>query len=157
MAYNYDKDDSGFIDDLEKSKVAVDKAARFFANQGFPVVLQPTFARPSVSEKNNFSDDGDLKLMITCEVKHRPHLSFSVESGFPYKTVIVDACHIFDKHRVKPFYYIIWNRDYSSFLFLNVNESRKRWIKSEKFDKAKNRMRNFYEVDVGLCRIVDCV
>ena len=156
MNYNYDVEDNNFENDLILSKIAVKKTADFFSNKGYPVIIEPTFIRPDVSEKNDFSDTGDLRIVITCEVKHRPQLMFSKEVKFKYNTVIIDACHIFDKHKVKPFYYIIWNKDYTSFIFIDVHHTKNKWIKSKKFDKIKNREREFYEIDVNLCTIIDC-
>ena len=153
--YDYEKKDGSFIGDLEKSKVAVDKAARFLSNKGIPVIIQPTHTRADVRDRNAYADDGDLKILLTVEVKHRPTLFFSKGRGFKYATVIIDACHIFDRHKIKPIYYIIWNSDYTSLIFINVNDTFAQWIKTKKFDNAKGRERKFYEVDIKLCVIVD--
>ena len=154
--YDYEKEDPNFLNDIELSKVAVDKAARFLSNSGFQVVIEPTFTRDNVKNASKFSDTGDLKIMLPVEVKHRPTLKFNKKNGFKYATIIIDACHIFDKHKIKPIYYVIYNSDYTSMIFVNVKETFKEWVKVEKFDRYKNRNRKFYEVDISKCAIIDC-
>jgi hypothetical protein len=154
--YDYDKEDPTFKKDIELSKVAVDKAARFLSNNGFQVLIEPTFIRDSIKNASEYSDGGDLKVMMPVEIKHRPKLNFSKEKGFSYKTIIIDACHIFDKHKIKPIYYIIYNSDYTSMIFINVRDTFEDWINVEKYDRYKNRNRKFYEVDISKCQIVDC-
>ena len=154
--YDYEKEVPNFKNDIELSKIAVDKASRFLSNSGFQVVIEPTFIRDEVKNASNFSDTGDLKIMLPVEVKHRPTLKFNKKDGFKYKTIIIDACHIFDKHKIKPIYYIIYNSDYTSMIFVNVKETLKKWVKVEKYDRYKNRNRKFYEVDISKCVIIDC-
>ena len=154
--YDYDKEDPTFKKDIELSKVAVDKAARFLSNNGFQVLIEPTFIRDDIKNASKYSDGGDLKVMMPVEIKHRPKLIFSKEKGFSYKTIIIDACHIFDKHKIKPIYYIIYNSDYTSMIFINVRDTFEDWINVEKYDRYKNRKRKFYEVDISKCQIVDC-
>jgi hypothetical protein len=154
--YDYEKEDPTFKNDIELSKKAVDLGARFLSNNGFQVVIEPTFIRDNVKDAANFADSGDLKIMLPVEVKHRPTLKFNKKDGFLYRTIIIDACHIFDKHKIKPIYYLIYNHDYTSMIFINVKETHKEWVTVEKYDRYKNRKRKFYEVDVSKCTIVDC-
>ena len=155
-AYDYEKQDPHFKADLERSKVSVDKAARWLCNRGLQVVIEPTFVRESVKDMGQFRDTGDLKIFSTVEVKHRPKIQFNKKTGFQYPTIIVDTVSAFHKSKIKPLYYIIYNADYSSMIFVDVHATFDNWKKVPRKDHAKSRTSAFYEVDVKLCTIIDC-
>lgn len=151
MSYNHDIQDPTFVADLERSKIAVNKAASIFSNRGFPVVVAPTFIRPDVSKRAEYADDGDLQILVTCEVKHRPNLSFTSRKDFKYKTAIVDSCQKFDKKKQIPFWYIIWNSNYTAYIFVDVHKTKSKWKRVERYDRAKDRKEYFYEIDTSMC------
>ena len=151
MTHLYDKIDPGFPEDLEKSKIAVQKTAEFFSGRGFPVIIEPTFMRPDPSQRAGYSDSGDLRLLVTCESKHRPELTFHSKETFVYDTVIVDVCHAFDNKRPKPFYYVIWNADYTSFILIDVHKTKEHWVKTSRTPGRQGRQRSYYEVDKKYC------
>lgn len=156
VKYDYEKQDPTFRQDLERSKISVDKAARFLCDRGLQVVIEPTRYRDSVKNMSQYRDTGDLKIFATVEVKHRPKIRFNKNRGFPYSTVIVDTVSAFHKSKMKPLYYIVYNADYSSMIFIDVHATFEKWTKAAKRDHAKSRTTYFYEVDVNLCSIVDC-
>jgi hypothetical protein len=148
-------DDPTFVADLENSQRSVEVAARWLSQQGYPVVIRPTFVRPTVSEMLEYSDSGDLEIIQRVEVKQRVDIDFSGAGDFPYETVIVDACHCYDNSRPKPYAYIIFNASLSGALIVNVRETVSQWVKVEKKDRKKNRVRKFYECPVSAARFVD--
>jgi hypothetical protein len=151
--YDYDCDDPSFIADLRESKSSVEIAARWLSSQGYPVVIRPTFERPESSKMAEFADDGDLEIMQRVEVKRRVSLTFSSKADFPYKTLIVDACHCYDNARPKPYAYIILNREMSAAFIVDVKASKKHWQKVTKQDRFKKRERSFYEVPMEFVRV----
>ena len=151
---DYDEHDPTFIEDLRKSKEAVAVAAKWLSGLGYPVVVRPVFERGSATEMKEFSDDGDLEIMQRVEVKRRHCLTFTSKSDFPYQTVIVDACHCYDKAKPKPYAYLILNRDMTSAFVVNVRDPFTSWTRVEKRDRFKGRLRSFYECPVDLVSFV---
>lgn len=152
---DYEKNDPSFIDDLRKSKEAVAVAAKWLSERGYPVIVRPTFERPSVEQMGEFSDDGDLEIIQRIEVKRRQSLTFTSKADFPYETIIVDACHCYDNARPKPFAYIIFNREMTAAFMVNVRGTFSEWVKVEKRDSAKGRDRVFYECPLKLVSFVN--
>ena len=109
--YDYEDSDPSFIADLRKSKESVAVAAKWLSEKGYPVIVRPTFERPSVEQMDEYADDGDIEIVQRIEVKRRQQLTFTSREDFPYETVIVDACHCYDRARPKPYAYIIFNRE----------------------------------------------
>lgn len=154
MAYDYEIDDPTFIEDLRKSQGAVGVATDWLSKQGYPVIVRPTFERPDVSAIAEFSDHGDLEIVQRVEVKRRPNMAFTSKQDFPYSTIIVDACHCYDKAHPKPYSYIIFNQDMTTAFIVNTRETSRSWLKTSKFDAGKNRQREFYECPVHLVAVV---
>lgn len=149
--YNYDKEDPHFVKDLNNSKQFVYRTAEWLNGKGYPVTINPTIIRPDSSMKNDYGDNGDLTVSFTIEVKQRPNMNFTSRADFPYPTVIVDACHIFDAHKgAKPYTYFIWNSQGTAFILVDVLKTSKKWIKTTKRDRYKNRDRHFYECPIEL-------
>ena len=148
---HYEKYDPNFGNDLENSTKYVWVAAKLLSNMGYNVTVKCTKLRPSVEEMAEYSDDGDLEINQRVEVKHRPKLTFTCQDDFPYETVIVDVAHTWDSAKPKPMGYFIFNADASAYLVVKGDTS-KDWIKVKKYDKAKNREREFYECHKSLCK-----
>lgn len=155
MGYDHEIKDATFAEDLERSKVAVNRSAEYFSAKGYPVIIEPTFLRPDFAKMHDYSDDGDLKIVITCEIKHRPDIAFTGADDFPYPSIIVDTCRLFQRHKTAPFWYLIWNRDYTCFALVDVRKTFKFWVKKERYDKKKGRMREFYELDTSLVKFIN--
>ena len=147
--YDYDLSDPNFERDLAESQQSVMVVAEWLRSKGLPVIIRPTFVRPSSDKMSEFSDSGDLEIIQRVEVKHRKTLQFTSSADFPYKTVIVDACHCYDNANPKPYAYIIVNRMMDAG-FLVKCETRPQWSRVEKLDTAKGRVRSFYECPTKL-------
>jgi len=102
---------------------------------------------------SEFSDDGDLEILQRIEVKRRMSLTFSSAKDFPYPTLIVDACHCFDKARPKPYAYVILNREMNAAFIVDVKATRPHWVKTTKQDRFKGRERSFYECPIEHIRV----
>jgi len=146
---DYERSDPSFIADLRNSKEAVELAAKWLSEMGYPVIVRPTFERPSVERMSEFSDSGDLEIVQRVEVKRRQLLTFTSKSDFPYETIIVDACHCYDKAHPKPYAYIIFNREMTAAFIVDVKRTVSEWRRVEKRDRHKGRDRAFYECPVS--------
>ncbi len=153
-AYDHDRDDPTFIDDLEASHESVRRVAAWLSGQGLPVVLRPTFVRPISSERFNYSDSGDLEILRGVEVKRRVNLTFTCPEDFPYPTLIIDAADTYDRKRPRPYAYVICNREVTAAFVCYVRETFSSWVRVNKHDKAKKRHRDFYECPISLLRFV---
>lgn len=150
--YDYNKEDPTFIEDLRESKKAVGVVADWLSSLGYPVVVRPTFERPDPADMGDYGDDGDLEILQRVEVKRRLSLTFTSKEDFPYSTLIVDACHCYDKALPKPCAYVILNRDMTT-AFIVESHTQPQWIKKTKFDRFKKRERAFYECPIELVRV----
>lgn len=144
-----DQIDLTFTDDLKRSQIAVRRTADYLSALGFPVIVEPTFVRPNSDAAPEYADSGDLRAVITVETKHRPDIEFTCAEDFPYPTVIVDKASTFDRKRPRPFYYFIWNADYSVCIIVDVAKTVKRWRKVERY--AHGRTSAYYELDTARC------
>lgn len=86
-AARYERDDPSFLEDLEKSKTAVWKAAQWLSSRGFHVTVRATIARPSADAMEEFADCGDLEIIKRVEVKQRRNLRFTSAEDYPFDTV----------------------------------------------------------------------
>lgn len=150
MTYDYDTSDPTFLADLRNSRGAVMVAAEWLSAKGYPVVVRPTFERPDASQMAAYADDGDLEIIQRVEVKRRVSMTFTSKADFTYPTLIVDACPCYDNARPKPYAYIILNRDCTAAFIVNVRETFSKWVRTEKTDRFKNRVRAFYECPMSL-------
>jgi hypothetical protein len=156
MTYSYDhyeQDDGSFVSDLVESQASVWIVARWLSSLGYPVTVNPLRVRPDVSQMAAYADKGDIEIAQRVEVKRRPNILFTCAADFPYPTVIVDVCHTWDRARPKPFAYVILNSDATCAIIVK-GESSDSWVKSSKYDRAKNRTRQFYECPIELCKFI---
>lgn len=146
---HYAQYDPSFVDDLRASQAYVWKAAKILSELGMHVAVPPLVIRPDESEMADYADAGDLNIIQRAEVKHRM-IQFTGRHDYPFQTVIVDVCHAWDKANPKPYLYLIFNRDASSYLVIHGNTSR-HWRRVQRNDKGKNRVREFYECPIEYC------
>ena len=144
--------DPDFVKDLENSKKWVWIAAKILSKEGHNVTVKTTRVRPTIEEMNSYSDDGDLEINHRIEVKHRIDMNFTCMDEFPYPTVIVDVAHTWDCAKPKPYEYIILNATGSYYISIK-SESHEHWVRTERFDIKKKRMRTFYECPKKYCTI----
>lgn len=151
---NLDTIDPTFKEDLEASKEVVSAAARWLCDMGYPVVIEPTFVRDNPENRLKYSDNGDLKIQQTVEVKHRPEIPFTSGDDFPYKTIIVDTVHSWARKTPKPHAYLIFNSDLSVVCIIK-GETRRHWIQTRKWDNHCNRERSFFECPINKCLFIE--
>lgn len=152
MNCTLDEIDQSFVDDLVKSREAVERAAKWLSELGYPVVIRPTFIRPDPTSRFDYSDAGDLEIIQRIEVKRREGLTFSSRGDFPFNSIIVDTCHAYDKAKLKPYAYIIFNREMSACFVVN-KKTRAKWFKTTK--RSRGRDRDFYECPIELAEFVE--
>ena len=145
-----DARDPTFVEDLKQSADAVRRAAQWLSEKGYPVIIRPTFIRPTADKMAEFSDNGDLEIKQRVEVKRRLTTDFTSRNDFPFQTVIVDVCHAYDNARPKPYCYIIFNRLMTCSIVVDCKATKASWERTEKNDAGKGRMRAFYECPIGL-------
>jgi hypothetical protein len=153
--YDLEKDDPTFPDDLEKSKQAVWVSARHLSNKGNPVTINPTFLRPNIQDKDAYSDNGDLSLVLRVEVKWR-NIDFKSREDFPYSTVIVDVAKTYNNAKPRPYFYMIVNKDLSGYLLVACNTD-KNWVTAKRFDSHVGRERLYWECPIALCSYQEMV
>jgi hypothetical protein len=147
IAYDYDKQDPNFIEDLRASQQSVELVASWIRKRGTPVIIRPSFERPDVSQKNDYADSGDLEILQRIEVKQRKSLTFTSKDDFKYQSIIVDPCHAYDRARPKPYAYVILNREMTCG-FIILNDTFRHWTRLTKWDRFKSRNREFYECPI---------
>lgn len=144
MTADLDKTDPNFVSDLLLSKHAVRRVAAWLTDKGYQVILRPTIVRPSPDVRMEYSDDGDLGIVLTVEVKRRMTIPFHSRADFPYPDIIVDVCHTFDNRVIKPYAYVILNADMSCAVVIMTGKTRLYWSKVKKFDTNAQRLREYY-------------
>jgi hypothetical protein len=155
MPHPYDEDDPNFVPDLLKSRKVVHIAARWLMSLGYNVKVRPTRIRPDPTEMSRYADDGDLVCVLgRLEVKQRPSIAFSSVHEFPYPSIIVDACHIWDRAQPKPYAYLIFDND-CSHCYIIKGTTRSRWARKFRWDREKKRLRCFYECPLSCCICVE--
>ena len=143
---SFDRDDSSFVQDLFDSQAVVLEAAKWLLNKGYKVTVNPTRVRPSVEKMAEYADNGDLEINERIEVKGRK-IDFTSREDFPYTSIIVDVAHVWDRAKPKPAFYLLFNRARTHIAVVG-RSTREAWVKVEKMDKGKNRMRTFYECPI---------
>ena len=151
MSRDLDTIDPTFVEDLRASHSAVQVAAEWLRSSGYPVIVRPTFVRPTVEERREYSDDGDLEILQRVEVKQRPDMDFREPRDFKFKTIIVDVCHTYDQARPKPHAYMILNASLSA-AFVVKCSTRPQW--SRVWRTARGREREYYECPLNLTEFV---
>jgi len=151
--YDYDRDDPTFVADLLTSRIAVEHVARWFLGRGHPVVINPTFVRPTAIEMDAYRDHGDLGVLLRIEVKRRA-FTFTGRDDYPFATVIVDNCHLFDGARPKPFAYVTVSQDLAAGFLIEVARTQHAWTRRAFWDRTKKRERNVYECPVELTHAI---
>jgi len=138
---NLDDIDPTFVADLRASERAVERVARWLRERGYPVILRPTDIRPSAEQRAGYTDEGDLAILQTVEIKHR-QFSFSTRESYPFPTAIVDNCAYFDKKRPRPCMYLLVNKEMTGALIVPVRDTLQHWRRERFF--ANGREKDIY-------------
>lgn len=150
-----ERDDPNFVADLEHSKIAVSVAAAWLRSRGWRVDVPPTSIRPTIQQRHDYSDKGDLYISAgglkrRVEVKCRD-FEFNDGASYPYRTVRVDARHLWDNAKPKPAAYLILDRSMTAVAIVQGSTAN-RWELTTCLDRKKNRMRTFYDCPLALVR-----
>jgi hypothetical protein len=150
IANIYERHDPDFIADLRNSSESLWLAARWLWSFGYSVTVPPMAVRAKVQDMGCYSDNGDLwiskgSINERIEVKHRPKLHFTCAADYPFSTVFVDAAHNWDRARIKPRCYLIFNADLTYMAIVKGNTF-PAWRRVEKMDRG--RVRKFYECPI---------
>lgn len=151
MSHDLDTIDPTFVEDLKASHSAVQAAAEWLRASGYPVIVRPTFIRPTAEERRQYSDGGDLEILQRVEVKQRPGIDFQDPADFPFASIIVDVCHKYDQARPKPYAYMILNSTLSA-AFVVKCSTRPKWSRVERH--VGGRSRDYYECPMSLTQFV---
>lgn len=146
-----DQSDPTFLEDLEKSKIAVEFAAGYWQAKGYRVEIPVTRARPEPSVRMDYSDNGDLIVYARAEVKRRG-FNFKSMADFKYPSIIVDVCHSFDNAKPKPFVYMILSNDMTGMIVVQVAATMHLWTKRVRKDTHAGRERSYYECPISACK-----
>lgn len=151
-----DDTDPTFPDDLEASRESLMAVASYLSKLGYGVALRPISVRPNVKDWRSYSDQCDLEVLQPVEVKHRPRIHFTSAEDFPFDTVIVDVCRHWDEAKPKPHAYFVCNASLTHALVVPKGTAAQ-WQRVRKYDKRRNREREFYECPLSLVRSVALV
>ena len=144
----YEIDDASFVQDLLNSQSHVLKVANWLKACGYDPEVAEVRVRDKVENMRAFTDNGDLFVHgERIEAKQRM-LKFSSKESFPYPTIIVDVAHAWDRAEKKPIAYILTNEDTTNCLVV-LGSTFESWKKVSKWDRAKKRIRYFYECPVS--------
>ena len=148
---DYDATDPTFVQDLKDSQESVWKAAQWLSGCGYNVTVRALSIRPDAEQMAEYADQGDLEIIQRVEVKRRPDIDFTSAEDFPFATLIVDVAHAYDRAKPKPYAYIIFDAD-ASHCAIVKSLTRPSWVRTERMDRKKGRMRTFYECPTDLCK-----
>jgi len=142
--------DELFVKNLKESIPAVERAAEWLRRKGFWVMVPPTRIRPDVSQRREYSDNGDLYIIEAegekrIEVKGRPDILFHSKGAFPFSTVIVNERHKHDNAVPTPFAYFIFSSDLKGCLLVYTGQTRRYWIETARIDSRDELEKDYYE------------
>ena len=138
--------DPNFPEDLEESKAAVWRAARWLSDRGNHVTVRHTRLREKIEERGEFRALGDLDILQRVEVKGRG-LDFTSLEDFPFPTIIVCTVHSWDRAEPKPHAYLMVNREMTH-LGVVLGSTSKHWKQRTVFDRRRGREIANYECPI---------
>ena len=127
-----------FSEALSGSRSAVLKAQEYIVGLKIPTLLNPTIMVPPGGNPNNYKDGGDLYMLMRTEVKH-PNLQWTNKDDYPFPDIIICACDSFDDQAIPPKYYMIWNKEKTSAMSIEVNRTKSDWFKRDIRDSRAGR------------------
>ena len=153
---SYEVNDPTFINDLKLSDTHVSKVKVWLETFGYYVVKPDIRVRDKVENMSEFSDEGDL-FIVEGDTRHRIEvkrrlINFSNIHPFPYKTIIVDVAHCWERADPKPLMYILTNKD-DTWCYVVTKNTANEWIKTSRWDTKKKRNRNFFECPIHLVKL----
>ena len=135
--------DPTFLADLRESRTAVGVVADWLVGRGHPVLVHPTFERPTAAQWQDYSDDGDLGIVHRVEVKCRT-FPFTCQEDYPHSTVFVDNARRFDAKRPTPFAYVLVSKGLDAAAIVLCNTKR-HWTRKPIYARNGHRNMEVYE------------
>jgi len=126
--------DQLFRERLSKSKEGVRIVAEAFKAFGLDTLIHPTLCRPSIEQRKEYSDGGDIEVRFRVEVKRRHNIDFSSRDDYPFPTIHLDKSKRVDqlgKHTL--FAYVVLN-DKGNCMAVCGRETMKHWVKENRYD-----------------------
>jgi hypothetical protein len=149
MANNLESEEI-FLNELKKGYSYQLVVGEYLRDRGFNVEVDELKIRGDVSEINNYTDGGDIKIhlsrrTIIVEVKSR-NVKFESVGGFPYDTIFVDRVNTWKrKEKDKPHAIIIISQINNNMFVIPVS-SEPNWIIESRKDTVRNYVREYYLV-----------
>lgn len=144
MLRTLDEIDPNFVQDLQESQHSVNVVAEFLRGKGLSVIVPPTRVRAHSEERHKFRDVADLFVNgAPWEVKRRLR-AFTNADDFPFSSVLVDLCSIYDRKDEKPKFYVICNIDVTAGLLISPGKTFQFWTKQTRFCADKGRDQTSY-------------
>lgn len=139
-----EKNHNKFLSHLENSKPAVFLAAKWLADHGYIVQVNPTFKANSHAEWKDFVDSGDIYLLRRVEIK-QISADFTSKNDWPFgDKFIVCAKHSFDNSKPKPYGYFIISASRTHAAIV-VTDTFKDWYIEKRTDsRYQNVTQEFY-------------
>ncbi len=98
-----------FLKSLKESKLWVWKTAELLSDCGYPVTVNPTTYGETKKSSRKHSDNGDLTIAQTIEVKHFS-ADFTCRDDYPYPKFLISSVYAHNKKKPRPWGYVVWNR-----------------------------------------------
>lgn len=149
------KSDELFLKELAESRDAVHRFAWKCRKDGILAWVAPERTRPDASQRNEYSDSGDLMVQGRVEHKNRKKLTFTSSDDYPFRTVFV--CEVRREpgnSEDEPLAYVIENAD-GTHAAVVYGWTRDKWEKENVFDKKSNKRVAVFSVDKKYVRFCD--
>ena len=145
-----------FVKRLIKSQEAVEYFADYLRKQGEQVTVPELRISPSVEEREDYSDNGDLFVLkdgkqLMYEVKHI-NQDFTSTDDYPYRKIIVNALTGITTKSKIPDYHILLSRDKKYYMSIK-SDTAPLWEKKRMWDSYKKYHLWFYLLELDH---VDC-
>ena len=152
MKENHDK----FISHLEESSAGVFTAAYYLYSKGLDVMISGLRKRGYDQDPKDFQDDGDL-FVFKNDKKYRIEVKnlscdFTSSEDWQFKEFIVCASHSYDNADLKPYAYMILNKNRTHMAEVK-GDTHKHWSTIERKDsRYYNYSQKFYICDLDLIK-----
>jgi hypothetical protein len=149
---NLDRTDAEFKAKLKESRPAVRKVAQWLNRHGFDATVCPELERPDVSQREQYSDDGDIDVLlkgktVKVDAKGNPTYSFTMNNwpggGKSWNTIICESVYNIDR---KGTYWRIFqvNKGLNCAIVINPAKSRELWSKRLVWERSSRRKKWYY-------------
>lgn len=121
--------------------------ASFLAQQGLCVELGEQLLREHISQASAYIDTIDLLCEgVPVEVKSRS-LTFHTPADVPFVDVFVDTQKGWDAKTIVPAHVLCISQNTGAMIYLDVEETRDRWVSRSAYDRVRDFTDVFYYAD----------